>query len=368
MRRNPVWYLRHNLVRIVALAARLESSASSKLLTQPGSQLYHDLPMITKRLNAAAQEDREAAVALLRAGGIVAIPTETVYGLAADATNSKAVSAVYAAKQRPADHPLIVHIADAGLLPDWAVDIPAAANILAGAFWPGPLTMLLHRAPDVTPLVTGGLQTIGLRVPRQPILLELLHSSGLALAAPSANPYKQLSPTSAAQVLEKLDGRIDAVLDGGECDIGLESTIVDLTGEEIRVLRVGPITASQISAVLNRPVMTPDKHRVSVPGNIDQHYQPVTPLHVVSRDEMLARIKSADGSEAFVVLADFPIASIQNQSAVVIMPETKSAFARLLYKTLHELDHRNLRSIWFELPPQSEDWLDVNDRLRRASA
>lgn len=324
--------------------------------------------MITKRLNAAAQEDLEAAVALLRAGGIVAIPTETVYGLAADATNSRAVAAVFAAKQRPADHPLIVHIADLDRMSDWAVAIPAEAHMLASAFWPGPLTLLLHKAPGVTPLVTGGLETIGLRVPRQPLLLRLLRSSGLALAAPSANPYKQLSPTSAAQVLAKLDGRIDAVLDGGECDIGLESTIVDLTGEEIRVLRSGPITAAQISAVLNKPVMTPEEHRVAVPGNIAQHYQPATPLHLVSRNEMLAKMKSATGSEAFVVLADFPVASIQDQSAVVIMPETKSAFARLLYKTLHELDHRNLRNIWFELPPQSEDWLDVNDRLRRASS
>jgi len=322
--------------------------------------------MITRRLQASEADDLSTAEAILRAGGTVAVPTETVYGLAADATKPDAVAAIFTAKGRPADHPLIVHIASVDDLEKWAVDIPDHAYTLASSFWPGPLTLLLKKAAQVSPVVTGGLETIGIRVPSHPVLHELLHSSGLGLAAPSANPYKQLSPTSAKQVIEKLDGKIDAVLNGGDCDIGLESTIVDLSGDAVQVLRVGPISASALSAALDQEVTAPASHNTSVPGNIDDHYQPRTPLQLLPREALLAKMETASESEAFVVLADFPKDESTNQQ-IVSMPASKPAFAKILYKTLHDLDRKNLSAIWCELPPQTEEWMDVNDRLHRAS-
>ncbi|MFT7471044.1 MAG: L-threonylcarbamoyladenylate synthase [Kiritimatiellia bacterium] len=227
--------------------------------------------MITRQLLSNRPKDLSTAETLLRAGGTLAVPTETVYGLAADAANPEAVSAIFSAKGRPADHPLIVHIAGVEDLEKWAVDIPAEAYRLALAFWPGPLTLLLKKAAHVSPVATGGLETIGIRVPSQPALHQLLVSSGLALAAPSANLYKQLSPTSAEQVTEKLVGKIGGMLDGGDCAIGLESTIVDLS------------------------------------DNVVDHYQPRIPLHLLSRQAMLAKMETATAEAAFVVLAGFPI-------------------------------------------------------------
>lgn len=323
--------------------------------------------MKTRQLHADQPDDLRAAEALLRAGGIVAVPTETVYGLAANAANPEAVAAIFAAKGRPADHPLIVHIASAEDLALWATQIPDDAYTLAAALWPGPLTMLLKKAPNVTSLVTGGLNTIGIRVPAHPVLQHLLQSSGLGLAAPSANPYKQLSPTSAAQVMSKLDGKIDAVLDGGDCSIGLESTIVDLTSDVVRIVRVGPIAPSQVESLLDRPVAAPAVHQVAVPGNVDQHYQPRTPLHLVARQDLLAKMKLADSGTAFVVLADFAEQVPGSHLRIIRMPVSKPDFARSLYKTLYDLDQQGFEAIWFEIPPQSEEWLDVNDRLRRAS-
>jgi L-threonylcarbamoyladenylate synthase len=322
--------------------------------------------MITRRLLASKAHDLSTTEAILRASGIVAVPTETVYGLAADATKPDAVSAIFAAKGRPADHPLIVHIASVDDLNKWAVDIPEHAYTLARAFWPGPLTLLLKKAAHVSPVVTGGLETIGIRVPSHPVLQELLQSSGLGLAAPSANPYKQLSPTNAEQVIEKLDGKIDAVLDGGDCTIGLESTIVDLSGDAVSVLRVGPISPSALSAALNQQLTVPASHNISVPGNVDDHYQPRTPLLLLSREELLAKIATSTDTEAFIVLADFPEDELASQRTIT-MPAGKPEFAKVLYKTLHDLDRRNLSVIWCELPPQGEEWLDVNDRLQRAS-
>lgn len=328
--------------------------------------------MNTRELTAESPDDLKTAEELLRAGGVVAVPTETVYGLAADAANPDAVAAIYAAKERPANHPLIVHLASVDNLAHWAVDIPADAYLLAEKFWPGPLTLLLKKAPHVPSIVTGGLDTIGIRVPNHPVLNQLLVSSGLGLAAPSANPYKQLSPTSASQVTDKLAGKIDGVLDGGECSIGLESTIVDLSGSEVRILRAGPIAPSAISDVLGKPVTTPTSHQVAVPGNVQQHYQPRTPLYLMSRPQLLARMKSSDSHTAFVVLSGFDEQAgaepdCYGDSLVITMPAGKAEFAQSLYRTLHDIDGRSCTSICFEMPPDTEEWLDVNDRLRRAS-
>lgn len=323
--------------------------------------------MNTRQLSADIPDDLKTAAAMLKAGGIVAVPTETVYGLAADAANADAVAAIFVAKSRPADHPLIVHLAGVDDLAKWAIDIPDDAYVLAERFWPGPLTLLLKKAPNVTSIVTGGLETIGIRVPGHPVLHRLLVSSGLGLAAPSANPYQELSPTSASQVIEKLDGRIDGVLDGGDCSIGLESTIVDLSGDDIRILRVGPIAPSAIAEALNKPVSTPIVHQVSVPGNVQQHYQPRTPLYLMSRPELMIRMQSPEPNVAFVVLADFAAPDSRGETTLVSMPAAKVEFAKNLYRTLHDLDRQAFSAICFETPPDTEEWLDVNDRLRRAS-
>ncbi len=319
---------------------------------------------MTLLLDANNANDLAQAARLLRAGELVAVPTETVYGLAADARQPAAVRAIFAAKNRPADHPLIVHLGDAAQLADWAVDIPPAACTLIERFWPGPLTLVLHKAPGVDAVVTGGHATVALRMPAHPALLALLQTSGLAVAAPSANPHKRLSPTSAAHVMESMAGRLAAVLDGGECTLGIESTILDLTGDVPQVLRAGPVTASAIAECLGCPVATPSQHSVAVPGNMPEHYQPRTPV----------RLKTA---QEIVQDADFPVARIllsldANQAGFTpaltrVMPRAKPAYARLLYRALHEADRLQVREIWVESPPATEEWADVIDRLLRAS-
>lgn len=325
-------------------------------------------PLQTRRLDAARPEDLDEAVRLLRAGRLVAVPTETVYGLAADASNPEAVRGIFAAKQRPANHPLIVHLAGAGQLARWAREIPDAAWRLAEAFWPGPLTLLLHKADTVPPEVTGGRPSIGLRVPDHPVLLRILETLDGGLAAPSANPYKRLSPTTADQVFEGLGGRIDAVLDGGPCAVGLESTIVDLTGDSPRILRAGPITRRQLSDVLGVAVDFPEHHDAAVPGNVAVHYQPHTPLYVFDTETLRARLTQlpADAGIALAHTSD-DLPATAGVLRTLHLPADKSGFARALYDALHTLDQAGASAIWLERPPIHEDWRDVNDRLSRAA-
>ncbi|MFD0724067.1 L-threonylcarbamoyladenylate synthase [Lysobacter brunescens] len=325
----------------------------------------------TRRLDPDRPEDLDAAVALLRAGRLVAVPTETVYGLAADARSPEAVRGIFAAKGRPSNHPLIVHLPDASHLSRWAVDIPDAAWRLAEAFWPGPLTLLLPKAPDVPGEVTGGRPSIGLRVPAHPVMHALLVRLDGGLAAPSANPYQRLSPTSADQVLAGLSGRIDAVLDGGACEVGLESTIVDLTGcatgEPPRIVRAGPITRAQLEAALGMPVDFPGQHTVAVPGNVAVHYRPGTPLRMFDTATLRAQLDALP-DDARIALAhtsdDLPAS--RGVIATLRLPADKPGFARALYATLHALDRAGADAIWLERPPEGEDWRDVHDRLSRA--
>ena len=325
-------------------------------------------PLQTRRLDATRPEDIDAAVRLLRAGRLVAVPTETVYGLAADASNAEAVRGIFAAKRRPADHPLIVHIAGADQLPRWARDIPDAAWRLAEAFWPGPLTMLLHKADTVPPEVTGGRPTIGLRVPDHPVLLQMLTTLEGGLAAPSANPYKRLSPTTADQVVAGLDGRIDAVLDGGPCAVGLESTIVDLTGAVPRILRAGPITQTQLSDALGIAVAFPEQHDTAVPGNVAVHYQPHTPLYLFDTDTLRARLAQLP-TDAGIALAHTSDAlpAATGVLRALRLPTDKPGFARAMYGALHTLDQTGANAIWLERPPVEDAWRDVHDRLLRAA-
>jgi len=319
---------------------------------------------MTLLLNANLETDLVHAARLLRAGNLVAVPTETVYGLAADARQPDAVRAIFAAKNRPINHPLIVHIGDIAQLDDWAIDIPFAARKLVNHFWPGPLTLILNKAACVSSVVTGGYSTVALRMPAHPALLDLLKRSDLALAAPSANPHKRLSPTSANQVINTMAGKLAAVLDGGECTLGIESTILDLTRHEPRVLRPGPITASELAAHICAPVSSPDQHNIAVPGNMPEHYRPRNPVRLKTAQEI---IQVTDYSVARILLAVSTHQSNVHRELTIIMPRDKPSYARQLYRALNEADHMGAGEIWVELPPATEEWSDVYDRLIRAS-
>ncbi|AIW13303.1 L-threonylcarbamoyladenylate synthase [Vibrio tubiashii] len=317
--------------------------------------------MNTQHLLASDSKDIEQAKDILASGELVAIPTETVYGLAADASNPEAVKKIFAAKGRPANHPLIVHIGEVEQLSEWAKDIPQEAYTIAKAYWPGPVTVLLNKADQATPVVTGGLDTIGIRMPAHEVFATLLKSSGMAVAAPSANPYKKLSPTSAEHVLNSLGGRIAAVLDGGNCAHGLESTIIDLTQKPFRILRSGPVTAAQLSETLGEEVLSPKAHTVAVPGNVTSHYQPNTRVRLVD----LAEIENAEGSN----IACLHISAIENQSfKSKQMPSDVADYSHDLYRALDEADKWGCEEIWVEHPPISDEWLAVHDRLSRAQS
>lgn len=319
----------------------------------------------TEWLNASDPADLERAARLLQAGELVAVPTETVYGLAADATNPEAVARIFEAKRRPRNHPLIVHLAGADQLPRWAAHVPDWVHTVAERFWPGPLTLLLKKHPRVSPVITGGLPTIGLRVPNHPVLLDLLQRFDLAVAAPSANPYQKLSPTTAGQVLAGLGGRIAAVLDGGPCTEGTESTILRVEGETAEILRTGPITAADLQACLPFPVRTPERHAHTVPGNLRVHYRPDATLSIKPAAELLAILQNPSPDTGFLVHS----AALRESRArhLYVMPEDHRAYRRALYATLHELD-RQVNRIWVEEPPDGPEWLDIWDRLSRAAA
>ena len=321
--------------------------------------------MKTKLLDGTNAADIESARLLLEAGGLVALPTETVYGLAADASNPNAVAKIFAAKGRPSNHPLIVHISSIDDLVNWAAEIPDIAYKLAAVFWPGPLTLLLKKSDKVSDVVTGGLPTIGIRVPNNPIFLKLLELGGTAYAAPSANPYKQLSPVSAEQVMAGLAGKIDGILDGGVCAVGVESTILDLTNAPYRVLRSGPISANELEQVAGVAIVSPKTHDVAVSGNVQDHYQPKTPLYLVTGDEMPIRLEESAPNEAFVSIT----ANGQSKQGplFVAMPDNPEGYARLLYKTLYDLDKHKPSIIWCEMPVGVQ-WEYIVDRLRKASS
>ncbi|MHA7000858.1 L-threonylcarbamoyladenylate synthase [Aeromonas schubertii] len=327
-------------------------------------------PLTTLMLPGVCPDALEQAAALLRSGAQVAVPTETVYGLAADAAQPEAVAGIFRAKGRPSDHPLIVHLAHADQMARWAREIPATAWQLAQACWPGPLTLLLKRAEQVSPVVTGGLDTIGLRVPAHPLMLALLERLDTGLAAPSANPYQALSPTSAEQVEAGLGGRIAAILDGGPCPVGLESTIVDLTGPVPTIVRAGPLGRETLESILGQPVATPREHTVVVPGNVAAHYRPGTPLWMAPTDALeqhLARLASRTLARGALITWSNALAAPAELGQLRRLPADPAGYGQALYATLFELDRLGLETLWLEQPPQSEPWWPVQDRLRRAT-
>ena len=324
----------------------------------------------TQRLHGA--ESIEQVVALLRAGECVALPTETVYGLAADASNSEAVGRIFAAKGRPKNHPLIVHLPSVEHVAKWACEVPELAWQAAEALWPGPLTLLLKKAPEVASDVTGGLDTIALRVPAKPLFLDVLKAFDGGLAAPSANRYKQLSPTAIEQVYHGLDGRIAAGLDGGQCEHGLESTIVDMVSEQPRILRAGPISQQTLQNVLGRSVAMPMQFDDVVPGNVEAHYQPDSPLALLSTEEIQQQLASWQGKPVrFLIWSDALLQTFRQlepqASHWQAMSPEPIQFGKDLYHTLYQVDKLQPAQIILEKPPTSDDWRAINDRLRRAA-
>ncbi len=309
------------------------------------------------------------AVELLRAGELVAFPTETVYGLGADARNPQAVAKIFAAKGRPADHPLIVHIPDAAHLDHWARDIPEAARVLAKAFWPGPLTLILKRQPDVPDEVTGGQDTVGLRVPNHPLALELLRAFGDGIAAPSANRFGRISPTTAAHVREDLGTAVSLILDGGPCAVGIESAIVDMSGPRNIILRPGMLSAVEIGHVLGRvPDVAGDQLTPRAPGTLEAHYAPRTLLLVMPNDSLPIVLRNAIvAKEHVAVLATFPAPFTHPLIDWQVAPADPAGFAHDLYANLRKLDSIGCARIFVE-QPVGQSWQAIADRLKRAAA
>lgn len=310
------------------------------------------------------------AADLLRAGELVALPTETVYGLGADARNPKALAKIFAAKGRPADHPLIVHVPDVLHLDQWAREIPDAALLLAKSFWPGPLTLILKRQSTVPDLVTGGQDTVGLRIPNHPLALELLKTFDGGIAAPSANRFGRISPTTAQHVREELGDRVALVLDGGPCAVGIESTIVDLSRGEPVILRPGIISAEQIGLVLHQHIDATSiqgKTTPRVSGSLDAHYAPTTPMRLVSAGELHAHLQRALGDGRHVAVLSMQAPPSRAHLLWLQASSKPDRYAHDLYANLRALDHASADVMLVETPPQSSEWLAVNDRLARAA-
>ncbi|MGH8630476.1 MAG: L-threonylcarbamoyladenylate synthase [Burkholderiales bacterium] len=312
-------------------------------------------------------EEIERAAAILRTGRLVAFPTETVYGLGADATNAAAVRRIFAVKGRPAGHPLIVHISDMSGLKHWAADVPRGAWLLAEKYWPGPLTMILKRAPHVSDAVTGGQHTIGLRVPAHPVAQRLLKAFGGGVAAPSANRFGRLSPTTAEHVHEDLGNAADAILDGGPCPVGIESTIVDLSGTQPAVLRPGHIGAKQIEDALLVRLGAAGAASPRTPGRLASHYAPLTALKLVHPNEIENFIRRQAPGAAVAVLARRSRPRDTRAALWQVAPELPEEYARHLYALLRRIDSAGCALILVESPPELPEWTAVRDRLSRAA-
>lgn len=317
----------------------------------------------------AKTSDIEKAVGVLRAGGLVAVPTETVYGLGANAEDPAAVARVFQVKGRPACHPLIVHIGAAGHLGDWVEDVPATAQALAGRFWPGPLTLVLRRGPRVPLEATGGLETVAVRVPDHPVALALLAAFGGGVAAPSANRFGSVSPTTAGHVRAELGDAVDFVLDGGPCQVGVESTIVDVTSQAPAILRPGGITREDLQAVLGRPLALDPASRIRVPGQHPSHYAPRARVILVEPGRVVAEAGHAQeqGHRAGVFLPPSFAGAPVSAHAVVRLPDSAADYARGLYGFLRELDQQGCDLIIASLPEEEGLGLAIANRLRRAA-
>ncbi|GAA1120716.1 L-threonylcarbamoyladenylate synthase [Kribbella jejuensis] len=311
----------------------------------------------------------EQAAAVLRSGGLVAFPTETVYGLGANAEDPAAVKRVFEVKGRPPSHPLIVHLADAAQLDEWVQTVPAAARLLAERFWPGPLTLVLRRSPRVPLEATGGLETVAVRVPAHPVALAMLAEFGGGVVAPSANRFGAVSPTTAEHVRTELGDAVDLVLDGGNCTVGVESTIVDATSENLSVLRPGGVTREDLEAALGRAVPVPSTSDVRVPGQHPSHYAPRARVVLVDPEKVLVEAELAEqlGHRVGVLLPPSLAGTTVKAHAVVPVPDSLDTYARELYGLLRKFDQRGCDLVIASLPVEEGLGLALANRLRRAA-
>ncbi|HEX8913956.1 MAG TPA: L-threonylcarbamoyladenylate synthase [Humisphaera sp.] len=319
----------------------------------------------------------DQAANLLRAGRLVAFPTETVYGLGADATNADAVRRIFAAKGRPPTNPLIVHVADIDSAKRYTTAWSDAAQTLAAAWWPGPLTLVLPKAPSIVGECTAGLESVGLRVPDHPVALDLLRAFGGPVAAPSANRSNRVSPTTAQHVHDELGGMVDLVLDGGASAVGIESTVLDLTGDVPTILRPGGVSRKQLEFILGRVderkpaggggvAVTPTTEAAASPGQHAVHYAPRTPaVRFETSQRGLIHPQTDAQANGIVVLS--PLKIYKSYGPIVAMPNDPPEYAKRLYAVLRELDAMNLRTIFVEMPPDRPEWSAVRDRLFRAT-
>ena len=303
------------------------------------------------------------AAEILKRGGLVAFPTETVYGLGADASSKDAVTRLYAAKRRPLDHPVIVHFADADLAFSWARDVPQAAKKLAAKFWPGPLTLILKKSVKTGDFVTGGQDSVGVRVPSHPVAQELLRAFGGGIVAPSANRFGRVSPTTAAHVREDLGKDVELVLDGGPSEVGIESTIVDLSSGDPALLRPGKISAVDLEAALGSPVLARQSDSPRHSGGLERHYAPRTPARLVPTHELDKEITRLKDKIAVLAFSR----PDERVDYWLRMPREPQAYAQKLYAALRELDSARCEMILIEAPPESPEWAGVRDRLVRAT-
>ncbi|MDB5796764.1 MAG: translation factor Sua5 [Paucimonas sp.] len=320
-----------------------------------------------------------AAARLLEQGQLVAFPTETVYGLGADAENPVAVARIFEAKGRPSDHPLIVHLAPEAALDHWAREVPAEAQRLIAAFWPGPLTLILKRAPGIPGAVSGGQDTIGLRSPAHPVALALLRAfkgGQGGIAGPSANRFGHVSPTTAAHVRAEFGDAhpgIAAILEGGQSEVGIESTIVDLSRLDTAgpvLLRPGRLSSAQLAQVLGRPVLAADRAAPKASGTLDAHYAPATSLALVPSTQLEGVLRQLAARGRRVALMHYSMgaaAALPALSRAIALPAEAAAYAHDLYASLRLLDQAAAELIVVETPPADVEWEAVNDRLRRSA-
>jgi len=321
------------------------------------------------RVVRATQVEIESAVQALRDGELVAFPTETVYGLGANAQNPAAVRKIFEAKRRPSQHPLIVHLDSPRFLHRWVREVPDSAMKLAERFWPGPFTMVMARGPNVHDVVTGGQNTVAIRVPSHPMAQQLLTAFGGGIAAPSANRYGRLSPTRAEHVREELGDQVKVILDGGECQIGLESTIVAFQGQSVRLLRPGAITAAQIRQVIGELLIGADVDSPRVPGAAAAHYAPTTPLAIVPSGEIDARAAAlSQGGRRVAVLAQRLPLKGHKYVTWINAGRRPEQYGHDLYTNLRTLDKAGCQQILVQDVPEGERWTAIRDRLLRAAS
>lgn len=330
-------------------------------------------PTHTPELMRAAVRE---AVKLLRAGELVAVPTETVYGLAANAFNPDAVRRIFEVKQRPPNNPIIVHVCSVRMARECVASWPETAAILAKSFWPGPLTLVLPRSKCVPDVVSAGGDTVGIRWPDHPVILALIAACGFPLAAPSANLSSRLSATTAEHVQRSLGDKLKLILDGGQCRVGIESTVLDLTCDPPRILRPGIINDSAISAVLGKNVLCSTESNpnepLKSPGRLPRHYAPRARLFVWQWDDdaILRGLIKQHGLNAASchVITHLRAPREINLGGIKVLPRDVTSYARALYAAMHECDEAGAVAIIVRAPPETPEWAPIADRLRRASA